>query len=358
MLVAYEASGLIRFTIMLFLWPIIALLNVSGYENAALKLMIFVAMAGVRESEIELVSRAVLLRFYMDDLSMDTWKIFSSCKKKVVVTRMPRVMVERFAKKHLGTDEEHIYAPVHSDQSDQHFEVQPPKPVIFYDGRFVKRPKPVVALLTLLWIPFGIIVAAIRMSLIFLLPLRAMSYVNPILGIQVTAKGKPPQPPTARDSSLLFVGNHRTLLDGFALSHALGRTMPSITFTRAWFPRILSAVPIVRITRKSRNIDAEIIKQALSEGDLTIYPEGVVLQESGLFRATARSSNGLDLIFEFMNPRIVFEITFLKQLPIEDTCSSGKSPYDVANHVQRIIADTLGFECTNLTKKDKYKYLT
>lgn len=79
---------------------------------------------------------------------------------------------------------------------------------------------------------------------------------------------------------------------------------------------------------------------------------------NGLFRATARSSNGLDLIFEFMNPVIVFEVTFLNQLPTEEACSSGKNPYDVANHVQRIIADTLRFECTSLTKKDKYKYLT
>lgn len=139
--------------------------------------------------------------------------------------------------------------------------------MIFYDGRLAKRPTPAMALSILLWIPFGIIVAAIRMSLIFLLPLRAMSYVNPILGIQVTAKGQPPQPPTARNSSLLFVGNHRTLLDGFALSHALGRTMPGIIFTASRFPSILSVVPLVWITRKSRDIDAEIIKQALSEGE-------------------------------------------------------------------------------------------
>ncbi|VVA97215.1 unnamed protein product [Arabis nemorensis] len=55
MLVASEASCIIRFTILLFLWPVIALLDVFGYKNASLKLMIFIATAGVHESEIELV---------------------------------------------------------------------------------------------------------------------------------------------------------------------------------------------------------------------------------------------------------------------------------------------------------------
>ncbi|CAN6893994.1 unnamed protein product [Brassica oleracea var. botrytis] len=97
MLLSFDASGVIRFALLLFLWPVTALLNVFSYKNAALKLMIFVATAGLRESEIELVAR-------MDALSMDTWIFFSSCKKRIVV-RMPRLMVERFAKQYLIAEE-------------------------------------------------------------------------------------------------------------------------------------------------------------------------------------------------------------------------------------------------------------
>lgn len=105
MLVAFEASGLVRFALLLLLWPVIRLLNALGKEDAGLKVMTFVATAAVPESEIRSVARAVLPKFYMDDLNMNAWRVLSSHGKRVVVTKTPRVMVERFAKEHLQADE-------------------------------------------------------------------------------------------------------------------------------------------------------------------------------------------------------------------------------------------------------------
>lgn len=105
MLVAFEASGLIRFNLLLLVWPVIRLLELLGMNDMGLKLTIFVAVAGVREPEIESVARAVLPKFYMDDIDMNAWKVFSSYDKRVVVTKSPRIMVERFVKEHLRADE-------------------------------------------------------------------------------------------------------------------------------------------------------------------------------------------------------------------------------------------------------------
>ncbi|VVA97214.1 unnamed protein product [Arabis nemorensis] len=364
---------------------------------------------------------------------MDTWRLFSSCKKRVVVTRMPRIMVEWFAKEHLRADEvigtelivngfgfvtglirepdidqsvlsrvgdlfvdqrphlgigrpakmisktflslcqEQIHAPVHGNHSDQQLELQPPKPVIFHDGRFVKRPTPATALLILLWMPFGIILAAIRICILYVLPFWAIPYVIGISGIRVTVKGKPPRLSATRNSGLLFVCNHKTFIDGIVLSYALGRKITSHS-----------------VDFRNRDIDAGKIKEVLSKGDVAIFPEGASFNEpfllrfnalfaeltdeivpvamnggtgltvdsnAGFFRAKTRGWTCLNVFF-FMNPTLVYEVTFLDQLPLEESCSSGKSLYDVANYVQRILADTLGFECTNSTRKDKYKLLT
>lgn len=105
MLVAFEASGLIRFALLLLLWPVIRVLEMMGMEEAGHKIMIFVAVAGLRESDIESVARAVLPKFYMDDMNMEAWKVFSSYDKRVVVTKTPSIMVERFVKEHLRADE-------------------------------------------------------------------------------------------------------------------------------------------------------------------------------------------------------------------------------------------------------------
>ncbi|PIN00718.1 Glycerol-3-phosphate 1-O-acyltransferase [Handroanthus impetiginosus] len=429
MLIAFEASGLIRFALLLLLWPVIRLLEVLGRENDGLKLIIFVATFGVRLSEIEAVARAVLPKFYLDDIDMEAWRVFSSCSRRVVVTKMPRIMVERFVKEHLKADDvigielsmnrfglatgfmkddfderqpslglgrpnsgsgplflplckEQCHPPFSNDKSTHNHHIIRPLPVIFHDGRIAKRPTPSGALLILLWIPIGILLAAIRIVVGLVLPMWAIPHIAPLFGGQVVVKGSPPPPVSASNSGVLFVCTHRTLMDPVVLSAVLRRRIPAVTYSISRFSEILSPIPTVRLTR-IRDVDAHKIKRELEQGDLVVCPEGTTCREPFLLRfsalfaeltdrivpvamnyrvgffhaTTARGWKAMDPIFFFMNPRPIYEITFLNQLPVEATCSSGKSPYDVANYVQRILAATLGFECTNFTRKDKYRVL-
>ncbi|KAI3458671.1 hypothetical protein Pfo_015334 [Paulownia fortunei] len=428
MLIAFEASGLIRFALLLALWPVIRLLEVCGKGDDGLRITIFVATAGVPFSEIEAVTRAVLPKFYLDDTDMEAWRVFNSYDRRVVVSKMPTIMVEKFVKENLRADDvvgselsvnrfglatglvkddfdsivkkvaelfrdeqpslgvgrpkcsspslflplcqEQCHPPFSNNKSMHEHHIIRPLPVIFHDGRLAMRPTPSAAILILLWIPLGILLAAIRIV-----------HSPPFRG-RVVVKGTPPPPASASTSGVLFVCTHRTLMDPVVLSAVLHRRIPAVTYSISRLSEILSPIPTVRLTR-IRDVDAQKIKRELEKGDLVVCPEGTTCREPFLLRfsalfaeltdrivpvamnyrvgffhaTTARGWKAMDPIFFFMNPRPIYEVTFLNQLPVEATCSSGKSPHDVANYVQRILAATLGFECTNFTRKDKYRVL-
>lgn len=451
MLVAFEASGLLRFALLLLTWPVYASFYYLISESLGCKILIFVGLAGIKVSEIESVARAVLPKFYLDDLDDETWTVFSAFGRKVVVTSSPRIMVETFLRRHLGADEvigteievnkygratgfvkvparvlvglqkriavkalfgddtpsvgigreriersfmalceESYMAPVTARAKEPaspatNHTISRPVPVIFHDGRLVPRPTPLVALIILLWIPFGVALAALRISLGLLLPMSVLHRATALFGGRLIVKKKRPSSSAHESESktgVLFVCTHRTLLDPVVLSTILRRKVPAVTYSISRLSEILSPIPTVRLNR-DRELDAANIRNLLAKGDVVVCPEGTTCREPFLLRfsslfaelsdeivpvamnyratlfhgTTARGWKAMDPIFFFMDPRPVYEVTFLDQLPLELTCSGGKNPHEVANYVQRILAETLGFQCTNFTRKSKYMML-
>ncbi|OAY65269.1 Glycerol-3-phosphate acyltransferase 1, partial [Ananas comosus] len=427
MLVAFEGGGLLRALLLLLCFPLVWALGQNG--ELGMRLMAFVTFFGLRRKDMEL--------FYLENLHLHGYE--------VVVTSMPRVMVEGFLEEYLRVDRvvapelhvvmngryfsglmhgsglatklralkelfgeakadvglvspsnphDHLFlshskeAYVVNNNDDDDDAVLPrekyPKPLIFHDGRLAFLPTPFAMTALLVFLPLGLTLSFIRIML-GVVPYKFSYMIGAATGVRFRVAGQRKSmvgAAAAGSKGAAFVLTHRTLLDPVMLSVALQRPVPAVTYSLSRVSELISPVRTVRLTR-DRARDAETMRRLLAEGDLAVCPEGTTCREPYLLRfsplfaeladavepaavdarggwlygTTASGHKWLDPVVFLMNPAPAYRIAFLGRLPTEMTRAGGWTAAEVANRVQRQLADALGFECTGLTRRDKYMIL-
>nr|WNE90691.1 Glycerol-3-phosphate acyltransferase [Carthamus tinctorius] len=435
MLVAFEAGTLIRALVLLASYPLLCLVD----DELSLKIMVMVCFFGVRSDGFR-VGRSVLPKFFLEDVGSEGFEVLRRGGRKVGVSKLPQVMVEGFLKDYLEVDfvfgrdlvvyggyfvglmkeenKNHIKDRLNevldeeepkevystSNGEKKTWQALPreryPKPLIFHDGRLAFRPEPLTMLAIFMWFPFAVALSVFRAAVAILLPYGALLPILSFTGMQLKLSNHNnlnPENPTSINNNdhkqhdhkgLLYVCNHRTLLDPLYLSFGLKKPVSAVTYSLSRMSEIISPIKTVRLTR-DRETDAKRMDKMLRQGDLVVCPEGTTCREPYLLRfsplfaelsdrivpvaldthvsmfygTTAGGLKCFDPFLFMMNPNPVYRVRFLKM--VSGVSSSGGAGddvgnctrFDVANYVQSEIGKTVDFECTSLTRKDKYLVL-
>ncbi|CAJ1971808.1 unnamed protein product [Sphenostylis stenocarpa] len=443
MLVAFEAGGILRSLILFLSYPLVWLV---GEDQLGLNIMVFLCFFGIRKDTFRTGS-AVLPKFFLEDIGWEGFEAVMCCERKVAISKLPRIMVENFLKDYLGVEavmarelksfsgfflgvfekknpnkipsykvnggtketnrtgivDNNLIEYVDQGELYQQFKevcigdekrnwhVLPreryPKPLIFHDGRLAFRPTLASSLILFIWLPFGIFLCLLRFTIGIALPLNVSAPILALSGTRTTLS-KPQSTMSLvhseeNEKGMLYVCNHRTLLDPLYVSIVLRKPLSTVTYSLSRLSETVSPMKTIRLTR-DREKDREKMNKLLSLGNLVVCPEGTTCREPYLLRfsplfaeltgnivpvaidlnvsmfygTTASGNKCLDTFFHFMNPSPSYSIKFLEMLPQSQTCQAGgKSKIEVANFVQKEICKALGFACTNVTRKEKYLVL-
>ncbi|PWA46057.1 glycerol-3-phosphate acyltransferase 1 [Artemisia annua] len=445
MLVAFEGGSILRALMLLLSYPFVLVLD---YE-LGLRLMIFITFCGLKLKDMKNVGRAILPKFYLENMNLQVHELLSSAKsygiKAMIFTRVPRVMVEGFCKEYLSVDDvmgtelhsvggyfsgfvssegvlvkhkavkewfgneekpdigvgscgfhdqllisqcKEGYLVNKEDAKRNARTIMPrekyPKPLVFHDGRLAFFPTPLATLCMFIWFPLGILLAIVRLCAGIYLPYHLARIIGVFSGVNITIEGCDYSWENKnKQNGVLFVCTHRTLLDPVFLSMTIAKPLTAVTYSLSKMSEMIAPIKTVRLTR-DRKQDGATMHKLLSEGDLVVCPEGTTCREPYLLRfsslfaeltdeivpvavdthvtmfygTTASGLKCLDPIFFLMNPMASYHVKVLGKLAKEMTCGAGgKSSHDVANYIQKKLGDALGFECTNLTRRDKYLML-
>ncbi|KAL9252181.1 putative glycerol-3-phosphate acyltransferase 3 [Drosera capensis] len=265
------------------------------------------------------------------------------------------------------------------------------KPLIFHDSRLVSKPTPSLAIAVLMWLPFAFLLFIVRTLCFVFLPPKVARLILCYSGCRVMFSEAKTASSTHETTSqnkkprgLLYVCNHRTLSDPVYLKMALDKNVTALTYSLSKMSEIISPIRTVRLTRQ-REQDAATMEKLLSEGNVAVCAEGTTCREPYLLRFsplfvemsdvivpvamdtsftlfygnTAGGYKCLDPVFFLMDPHPSYTIKLLEKVKGLATCQDreASSKFDLANHVQAEIGNALGFECTTLTRKDKYLIL-
>ncbi|CAO2191157.1 unnamed protein product [Urochloa humidicola] len=445
MLVAFEGGSLLRAALLLCLYPLVWALGERRW--AGVRVMAFVAFAGLRPRDADLVARAVMPKHCMEQLDAAVYdRLWLPARRKVAVTAAPRAMAEWFLREYMDADavvgpdlqvvavgrrryftgllttemrqkvmkeafgaegatadlgvvsnnanpaDDQIFMPyckevyVVSRESTKSAKLprdKYPKPLIFHDGRLAFLPTPAAMLAFFLFLPLGVILSVIRINIGIVLPYKINFMAGAIFGIRFRASGlRAPLANGEHRRGFLYVCTHRTLVDPIMLSTALKKPVPALTYSLSRLSELIAPIKTVRLTR-DRARDAETMSRLLKQGDLAVCPEGTTCREpyllrfsplfaeladdmepvaldaqvTSLYGTTASGHKWLDPVAFFANPAPSYRVEFLGAVPREWTRAGGRTGVEVANWVQRRLGEALGFECTGLTRRDKYMML-